>query len=147
MNGKAHILIGAAGVVAVNYLHPFIPAGWAQLGGAVGIGMLAALAPDIDHATSTLSHKLGIARGDGCLGCSGCLGGIFRWALGGHRGVTHTLIAVAALAAAAWYLMAPDIQPYGFAFVIGYASHLVADLGAGVPLLWPLSKRHIKLWR
>jgi inner membrane protein len=147
MNGKAHMLIGGAVVVAVNYFHPFITSGWMQLAGAVGVGMLSALAPDIDHPTSTLSHKLGIARGDGLLGCSGCLGGVFRSALGGHRGITHTLLLLVVLALIVRYAMPADLTPIGVAFLLGYASHLVADLGHGVPLFWPLSSRHIKLWR
>ena len=147
MNGGAHMFIGAASVVALNYYYPFLPSGWIPLGMAVGAGVLGALLPDIDHPNSTISHDLHVARGDGPLGCAGCLGGVFRAMMGGHRGATHSLLFVGVCLVLVWYLVPLGWRPYGLAFTLGYASHLVADLGHGVPLAWPISRRLFKVWR
>lgn len=141
------MVIGAASVAALNYYHPIIPAGWVPLGLSVCAGVLGGLLPDIDHPNSTISHDLHIARGDGPLGCSGCIGGLFRNVLGGHRGASHSLLAVGLCCVIVWRLVPVWLQPYGFAFTAGYASHLVADLGHGVPLFWPITHRRFKLWR
>ena len=141
------MVFGAAEVAALNYFHPFVPAGWLPLGIAIGAGILGALLPDVDHPNSTISHDLHIARGDGPLGCTGCLGGIFRHLLGGHRGASHSLLAVTLCAAISWYLVPLWLRPYGLAFSAGYISHLAADLGHGVPLFWPLTRRRFGLGR
>lgn len=76
-----------------------------------------------------------------------------RLPLVSHRGITHTLLFLAVVAAgfgaAGWQLgsrtgliAAPELAAYGVVIaVIGVGSHLVADMltPAGVPLLWPLS--------
>lgn len=83
-----------------------------------------------------------------------------RLPLVSHRGVTHTLPFLAAvagaLAAAGWYLglardaaTAAELAAFGAAVgVVGVGSHLLADMltPAGVPLLWPLSGRSYS-WR
>ena len=138
------MLIGAASVAALNYYHPIIPGGWIPLGMAIGAGVLGALPPDIDHPNSTISHDLSIGRGDGC---GFLIGSLLRILLGGHRGLTHTLVIVGLLLWLVLRFAQPWLMPYGLAFVTGYASHLVADLGHGVPLFWPLTDRHIKLWK
>nr|VUD22457.1 membrane protein [Salmonella sp. NCTC 7297] len=87
------------------------------------------LLPDIDHPKSFLGQRLKwvskpIARAFG------------------HRGFTHSLLAVFALLAT-FYLKVPDtwIIPADAlqGMVLGYLSHIVADMltPAGVPLLWP----------
>lgn len=57
----------------------------------------------------------------------------------GHRGVTHSLLAIAAVAAAGW-LITPAL---GAGLAIGYGAHVAADActPGGVPLLAPLWKR------
>jgi len=64
----------------------------------------------------------------------------------GHRGFTHSLLAVAA---AIWGLdqsQAPALLPTGVkdALIIGYLSHLLGDwlTPAGIPLLWPSKRRY-----
>lgn len=56
-----------------------------------------------------------------------------------HRGFTHSVVACAAASGCA-YLVFKGITP---AFVIGYASHLIADFPnkKGEQLLWPLPDR------
>lgn len=91
--------------------------------------LLTCLLPDIDHPKSFLGQRLKwlshpIARAFG------------------HRGFTHSLLAVAGGVAllqlklpAGWLIPADAFQ----GMVLGYLSHIVADMltPAGVPLLWP----------
>lgn len=91
--------------------------------------LLTCLLPDIDHPRSTLGQR-------------------FRWLSQpiarafGHRGFTHSLLAVIGGVALLqlklpqeWVLPADVFQ----GMVLGYLSHIVADMltPAGVPLLWP----------
>ena len=91
--------------------------------------MLTCLLPDIDHPKSFLGQRLSwvskpVARAFG------------------HRGFTHSLLAVFG-ALALFYLKVPDswIIPADAlqGLVLGYLSHILADMltPAGVPLLWP----------
>lgn len=91
--------------------------------------ILTCLLPDIDHPKSFLGQRLKwiskpIARAFG------------------HRGFTHSLLAVFALLATfylkvpeSWFIPADALQ----GMVLGYLSHILADMltPAGVPLLWP----------
>ncbi|HHK8018407.1 metal-dependent hydrolase [Serratia marcescens] len=91
--------------------------------------LLTSLLPDIDHPKSVLGQRL-------------------RWiALPiarafGHRGFTHSLLAIAG-GMALFQLDVPRSWPIPadalHAMIIGYFSHLLADMltPAGVPLLWP----------
>lgn len=91
--------------------------------------LLTSLVPDIDHPKSFLGQRLKwisypIAR------------------LCGHRGFTHSLLAVLAglmllqLNIPTDWLFPADVLQ---GMVLGYLSHIVADMltPAGVPLLWP----------
>lgn len=92
--------------------------------------LLTSLLPDIDHPKSVLGQRL-------------------RWiALPiarafGHRGFTHSLLAIAG-GMALFQLDVPRSWPIPadalHAMIIGYFSHLLADMltPAGVPLLWPM---------
>ncbi|ENX6701317.1 metal-dependent hydrolase, partial [Escherichia coli] len=91
--------------------------------------ILTCLLPDIDHPKSFLGQRLKwiskpIARAFG------------------HRGFTHSLLAVFALLVTfylkvpeSWFIPADALQ----GMVLGYLSHILADMltPAGVPLLWP----------
>lgn len=142
MNGNAHIVFGVvcAGVAQVMFdVLPYQPLPLLYGAGCVVIG---ALLPDIDHPNATASRVVGIGRGQGPLGCSGYLGGIARAALGGHRGLTHTALAVAGLYWLATQLPT-DYTPYATLALIGYGSHLFGDMltEQGIPLLWPFGRR------
>ncbi|WP_338563200.1 metal-dependent hydrolase [Erwinia sp. E_sp_B04_8] len=91
--------------------------------------LLTCLLPDIDHPKSTLGQR-------------------FRWLsqpiarIFGHRGFTHSLLAVIGGVALfhlklpkEWVIPADVFQ----GLVLGYLSHIAADMltPAGVPLLWP----------
>ena len=128
-----HVLAGfvaGAGLVKVLDLNAW-GAVWVLLGGVLG-----ALLPDIDHPKSWLGRRIPFI--------SLPIAAVF-----GHRGITHSLVAVAGVAAALyqglehwsldtrWGLLAAGL-------CAGYASHLVGDFAThgGVPLLWPSKQRY-----
>ncbi len=124
MMAGSHLVIGvAAWVWAAPHLGlaPLDPAG-------LGLAAAGALLPDIDHPRSwaglrlrPLSRPLAAAAG--------------------HRGVTHSLLAVATCALGLRFQhVGPGIVD---PLVIGALSHLAADLftPAGLPLAWPLRRR------
>lgn len=123
----SHLALGAAAWVAVA------PAlGQPALDpAALGLAMAGSLLPDLDHPKSWVGRR---ARP-----VSTILGAVF-----GHRGVTHSALA---LAGCAWLLagevglLARGGGPAILApLAVGYASHLAADLltPGGLRLLWPL---------
>lgn len=129
MTAEGHLLFAiASAVFAKNAeLTPVLAQGdwWHILPAAI----LTCLLPDIDHPKSLLGQRLKwiakpIAR-------------IF-----GHRGFTHSLLAVfAGLALLCLNIPADAMLPADVlqGMVVGYLSHIVADMltPAGVPLLWP----------
>lgn len=93
-------------------------------------GGFGSLLPDIDHPSSTFGRRI--------RPLSNLIGWIF-----GHRGITHSLIAVLALAT----LLArhAHIPVWGIGLIVGYLSHLLGDwlTPAGIPLLWPIKNRWV----
>jgi inner membrane protein len=87
------------------------------------LGVAGALLPDIDHPGSWIGRRVPFVS----------------WPLAlafGHRGVTHSLLAVLACLAA---LPLAGVAPAALPVALGYLSHLLADYctPAGVPFLWP----------
>lgn len=123
---------GASALVLSDLLHAQATQAVLLLAGGVLGGML----PDIDHPASAFGRRV--------LPVSMTMAAIF-----GHRGITHSLIAVAVMSFAAWYsLHGLDWHPgYSVPFTLGlsagYLSHLAGDwmTNTGVPLLWPNRKR------
>ncbi|WP_303785304.1 metal-dependent hydrolase [Azovibrio restrictus] len=123
---------GASALVLSDLLHAQAAQAVLLLAGGVLGGML----PDIDHPASAFGRRV--------LPVSMTIAAIF-----GHRGITHSFIAVAAMLFAAWYaLHSFEWHPgYSMPFVLGvsagYLSHLVCDwlANSGVPLLWPMQRR------
>ena len=142
MTGKAHVAIGTALTATLAYKTNLAPA---LLGGEVylAIAVLAATPgsylPDIDHQQSHYGRKVQVVSKHMK-----------------HRGITHTLLIPALVAIAHLFLLQPPI-PLGvaskvvrsitFGLEVGYLAHLVADMfnGAGIPLLWPISKSKIHI--
>ena len=91
----------------------------------LGLAVLGSLLPDIDHPKSWVGKRVKPV--------SNIIGAVF-----GHRGVTHSLLAVVACAV----LLARDGLPHALIapLVVGYLSHLAADLltPGGLRLAWPL---------
>ncbi len=92
----------------------------------LGLAVVGSLLPDIDHPKSWVGQRLRPV--------STLIAAVF-----GHRGVTHSLLALAGCWAALRYGTA---VPRGWAapVVTGYLSHLLADLltPGGLRLAWPL---------
>ncbi|PPI86816.1 metal-dependent hydrolase [Candidatus Pantoea edessiphila] len=132
MTTNGHIIFAiASAIFAKNFILNalMIQADWWHLIPAV---LTTCLIPDIDHPRSLIGQKL-------------------RWisqpisVTFGHRGFTHSLLALITL----WFfknvffrsLLMPDDVFQGM--ILGYFSHIVADMltPAGVPLFWPYRKR------
>lgn len=123
MMASSHLVVGAAA-----WLFASSKLGLAFDPVALGVAAVGALAPDIDHPRSALGRLLRPV--------STVVSFVF-----GHRGVTHSALAVLACA---WLLTAYGAQnSLLLPFLVGYVSHLAGDLltPAGLPLLWPLKRR------
>lgn len=94
---------------------------------ALGLAALGALLPDIDHPQSWAGRKLRPIS-------------VPLAFVVGHRGVTHSLLAVLAGIVT---LVMMGFDGWAAPLVIGYLSHLAADglTPSGVPLLWPMKHR------
>lgn len=129
MTAEGHVIFAIASAIFAKRadLTPVLAAAdWWHL---IPATLLTCLLPDIDHPRSVLGQRLKwlshpIARAFG------------------HRGFTHSLLAVAAglwlfqiNVPADWPVPADVLQ----GMTLGYLSHIVADMltPAGVPLLWP----------
>ncbi|ATA21932.1 MAG: metal-dependent hydrolase [Gibbsiella quercinecans] len=129
MTAEGHLIFSVACAILAKKAEvtPDIASGdwWHIIPGA----LLTSLLPDIDHPNSVLGQRL-------------------RWVSApiarafGHRGFTHSLLAILGGIALfhmniprGWFIPADALH----AMIIGYFSHLLADMltPAGVPLLWP----------
>ncbi|WP_192456635.1 metal-dependent hydrolase [Musicola keenii] len=129
MTAEGHILFAVASAIFAKKaeLSPSLAVGdWWHI---IPAAILTSLLPDIDHPKSVLGQRLKwisapIAR------------------LCGHRGFTHSLLAIVAglyfirTRLPADWPIPPDVY---HAMIVGYLSHIIADMltSAGVPLLWP----------
>lgn len=129
MTAEGHFLFALASIILAKKiaLSPALAQGdwWHIITG----GLLTCLLPDIDHPKSVLGQRL--------KWLSLPIAKIF-----GHRGFTHSLLAViTGVLLFTLYLPAQITIPLDalHAMAIGYLSHIVADMltPAGVPLLWP----------
>lgn len=123
MMGHTHALIGsclALGAAIASHADPNHTLLMLAAGG------LAALIPDIDHPQAPIRRKLG------------CIGHLLFSGLK-HRGVTHSLLALVAIGAAALTSLPWLI---GVVVTIGYLSHILADMltVSGLPVFWPYKK-------
>lgn len=123
MMAGSHVVMGAALWAVTAKLGGGVPGDPQALAAAA----LGALLPDIDHPQSWAGRKMRVVSVPLSL-------------LVGHRGITHSALAVAACLAVlvvmgTGWLAAP--------VAVGYLSHLLADglTPSGVPLLWPSRRR------
>jgi inner membrane protein len=123
MMAGSHVALGvAAWLVAAPHLG--LPA---AAPACLGLAILGALLPDIDHPKSWLGQRLRP------------LSRPIAYALG-HRGVTHSAVAVGACA---WGLLRGGVPRWIVdPIAVGYLSHLAADLltPGGLRLAWPLRR-------
>ncbi len=124
MMAGSHVVVGiAAWTLAAPHLGlpPLDPC-------ALALTTIGALLPDIDHPASWVGRRLRVISRP-------------LAATIGHRGVTHSVLAVlACLLLLRWQGFSRGvIDP----LVIGYLSHLAADLltSSGLRLAWPLRQR------
>ena len=103
----------------------------------IAASMVGSLLPDIDHPKSWIGRRILFIS----LPIS---------ALVGHRGITHSLLAILGMAIVGymgltyWRLDLGAWAPSVVGLSLGYASHLFGDWASnsGIPLLWPSSKRY-----
>lgn len=119
MKAATHVLAGAAAWTGVAWLDS---GGLAQPEG-LAAAALGALLPDIDHPRSWFGRRMGL------------LSRLLSMVVG-HRGITHSLLAVVMCLYGLLIVGRGAIAP---AVLVGYLSHLLCDslTRHGVPLLWP----------
>ena len=128
MNGRTHLMAGiATGMAYCAYLGRFDVA-------IVGVAIVGALIPDIDHPQSLAS---GIVPGASMVLS---LGGIR------HRGFTHSALFVGMATGIAW-LVCQNVglsMTMAMAFGLGILSHIMLDMmtSAGVPVLYPFRVKY-----
>lgn len=124
MMARTHLIGGAFAWVVVAHLS-HIPIGIAP----IALAMFGSLLPDIDHPKSTFGRKVPFISIPISL--------IF-----GHRGITHSLIAVVAIIALLFVSLSAG-KAISASIAAGYLSHLLLDwfTPSGVPLLYPSMKR------
>ncbi len=158
MLGRSHVTLAGATYLSL-LVHP-LPTPWGALAApllrpAAGDGplgpdelalalsvatvMLAALAPDVDHGGSAVARSLGIL--------SRAVASVAERVLH-HRGPLHSALA-AVVAGVLSELLGPQLGVAGLGLLVGYgwATHVLADAvtACGVPLLWPLWRRRLRL--
>lgn len=128
MMGHTHALIGSTlGLALATAFHSDVNSTLVL----VGLGGGLALLPDIDHPRGSIRQKLG------------AVGHLSLFWLK-HRGITHTLIALVAITAAAFMLLP---LPYAIGAASGYLSHLLADMVtvSGLPVFWPYKRESMHI--
>ena len=126
----------ATGCAATLIVAKLLHAGPLQTVLIMAGGILGSHLPDIDHPKSAFGSRV--------LPLSLPISAIF-----GHRGITHSLLAVAGMSALAWWALRAAHWQQGFTVpmvigvAVGYLSHLLGDwlTNSGVPLLWPNKRR------
>jgi inner membrane protein len=123
MMARSHVVLGAAAwVVSAPLVHaaPFQPA-------YLALAVAGSLLPDLDHPRSWVGRRTWP---------------VSAWlaALAGHRGITHSALAVCGLVAL--LLHSGYRRGAVSALVVGYLSHLAADMltPQGLRLAWPLRR-------
>lgn len=128
MTAEGHLIFALASTILAKKmeLSPALAQGdwWHIIAG----GLLTCLLPDIDHPQSVLGQRL-------------------RWISSpiarafGHRGFTHSLLAIVGVIVLFTLQVTPGLIPLDafHGMIVGYLSHILADMltPAGVPLLWP----------
>lgn len=97
----------------------------------VGItSMVGSLLPDIDHPKSFFGSRIRPV--------SDLVAAIF-----GHRGITHSALAVIAILFYC-YIRSGQMSDWVVGLTVGYLSHLVGDwlTPSGIPFLWPKKQKY-----
>lgn len=139
MTARTHDLAAATALAIVVLAYAPEPLRLSTLLVALLANQLGGIAPDIDQPTAPLWRNLPEGH---------YVGKVFGRLLGGHRFISHSLLGLALFAWLANLLLHflhpimphVDITLVWYAFIIGYASHLVMDTltKEGVPWLLPV---------
>lgn len=132
MTAQGHLLFSVTCVLLAHKVGLTPALADASLWHIIPMALASALLPDLDHPRSLLGRQLPWI--------SGPLSRLF-----GHRGFTHSLLAVGmgvwglAQVEAPW-LLSGAVKD---ALIVGYLSHLLGDwlTPMGIPLLWPWRRR------
>jgi len=130
MIGRSHIVLGVACAITASSMG-YVPLTFASLGAAA----LGSLAPDLDTERSLLGCRM--------VWLSRPISRLF-----GHRTVTHSLfVPLLTGGVLTHYLGVGGLRSAWGAFLIGYISHILADLmTGGCWALYPLSRNRVSLW-
>lgn len=135
MMALTHIAVGGGTALLLTKAIDSVSA--SQIKWCIAGGLIGSLLPDIDHPKSWLGRRIPFIS-------------VPLSAIVGHRGVTHSMIALIVVQAAAlvsainWQSTSGGwLAPFMTGLGVGYASHLLADwlTNSGIPLLWPNPKR------
>lgn len=132
MKYQSHLIIAGAAITLTQPWHQGIVEAFI----IYGLGLLGGLLPDIDHPGSFIGSRVPVLPTI-----------LFR--NGGHRGVTHSLLGLAVVSIAGFVIAAAIGHQSNiaicWAFGLGYASHLAADIitNRGIPVCWPVSTRFV----
>lgn len=147
MNYKTHTISTLMATSYVTLFTSIDPSITLFLGAALG-----GLSPDIDEPQSYIGRKNTVKIGNKRIGLPTLIKSIF-----GHRGITHTILAM--IVAFIPYFYLTDISSMDHASIIfnplsqfllgfglGYVFHIMGDLLTvqGVPLLIPFTKKRFK---
>lgn len=138
MTARTHDLAAFTALNFVFISSPFFTTNFASLVVAVAANFIGGLAPDLDNSSTHLWKQF---RG------GSVIAKILSPLLGGHRLISHSLLGVFLAGVVARFalnliatILIVDLSPVWWTFMIGYGSHLLADLVTrdGLPLLFPL---------
>jgi inner membrane protein len=141
MTGRTHDLAAITAVTAYLATQPLFTLSLGTAAVAVIANQFGAMTPDIDHHTSLLWDRIPAGS---------IIGKIIRPLLGSHRMLSHSLIGLFLFSLGIKFLLGyartfllVDLSVVGWAFVLGYFSHLIMDslTKDGVPWLFPLPVR------
>jgi inner membrane protein len=123
MMARSHIIVAlAAWFISAPSLHvmSFEPV-------SLGFVVVGAVLPDVDHPKSWVGRRTRPLS-------------TFLASVLGHRGITHSAIAIFALAS--WLFYVGHYRAWVCGLVVGYLSHLAADMFTprGLRLAWPLRR-------
>lgn len=134
MTGIRHQYFGVmyAASIALLFDMPFVTRPIENYDAAIMFvvaSIIGSVFPDIDHPSSLIGRLL--------FPVSVLINKLF-----GHRTITHSLLGFILIGSGA-YAAVGSISPLWLGFVLGYISHLLADMMTiqGCPLLWPNKRR------
>ncbi len=138
MTANEHIMFTLSSILFCKKMKFTTPLAKGDISHILIGGIITCLLPDIDHPRSILGYKL-------------TLFSFPIWKIFGHRGFTHSLLAIIVfLLILNFNKFIKFIFPLDFihAMIVGYISHILADMFTpiGVPLMWPYRyKFHIPI--